>query len=135
MIHKAASPFSNVVTDCDGFQGVFAITVPAGTWLVTGGLTFADHGNAASKRHTGRTRLRAGNTEIDGSRASVSLVEDATPDDTGTVPLGFAAPRGVVTTTSPSTTISLDACRMDTTGLKAGRFRLDALRVETATAQ
>jgi hypothetical protein len=112
-----------------------SITVPAGTWLVTGGLRLTDWASVANTVHAGGARLRFGTTVVPSSQVIATLVEGASAANSATLPSASLAPRGVVTTTGPSTAITLDACRMETTSMTAGQVRLDALRVATATEQ
>ncbi len=133
LIRKSKDVNTVVPSDCGTYTSMLSMTLPAGTWLVTGSLILADFGSTANARHDAQVDLRVGGSFVTGSTVYVSLNEDATPGSP--VPAEQAMPRRVVTTTGPSTTVSLEACRLGTTGLQAFNMNLDALALGSATVQ
>ncbi len=135
VIFKRVASNLSVPADCDSaFTDVASVDLPAGTWVVLGGVSVLDFDNTVDVRHDTESRLAAGGTTITGSQGFASLTEGgATPSSF--VVAAQMSPRAVVTTSGAATTITLGVCRRGSTDLEVAQRSIHAIQVAAATEQ
>lgn len=124
---------ADVASACSTYTSLVSLTVPAGSWLVTGSADMVDFDPVANTRHSGRVALYVGDTRQEDSVRHAILAEDGTP--ALPVPIAAVTAQQVVTTTASSTTVSLRGCRLGSTSMAANRPALHALAVGNVSQQ
>uniref|UniRef100_UPI00356705F8 hypothetical protein n=1 Tax=Paraconexibacter sp. TaxID=2949640 RepID=UPI00356705F8 len=127
---KDAEP---VATTCSTYTTILSLTLPAGTWLLTGSADMVDFDPAANAGHLARAVLYVGPSRQDDSVRHVLLPGSSLPGQVA--PVSGVTTQQVVTTTAPSTAVSLRACRLYSASVQAVKPSLHALALGSATQQ
>jgi hypothetical protein len=127
--------FPGTITTCSTFAVVQSITVPAGSWVVTGSVVMTDFATTSASRHEVIADLTNAGTAVPASKVYGDLSEGLGQEGTSPVPTVTLTPRAVITTTGASTTIGLRACKATGTNVSAFNRRLEALQVASVTTQ